>query len=172
MTATPTVIVKNIDLRVLAPSLIGGTLWLSLDASRLLVSSIDAGLRVMGVAEHAVDSIEGALQPLSLGLDSLPLASILESLKSIARRVDLELGDSELSMTVYYWREKFIRLRLPAERGIPPSVKPRFEASIPYLEFFKETLKLARLRGSETLQVKVSLNNGRVEVKPPLAHSH
>ncbi|AKG38522.1 hypothetical protein MA03_03415 [Infirmifilum uzonense] len=52
MTATPTVIVKNIDLRVLAPSLIGGTLWLSLDASRLLVSSIDAGLRVMGVAEQ------------------------------------------------------------------------------------------------------------------------
>ncbi|AKG38523.1 hypothetical protein MA03_03420 [Infirmifilum uzonense] len=58
-------------------------------------------------------------------------------------------------MTVYYWREKFIRLRLPADRGIPPSVKPRFEASIPCLEILKETLKLVRLRGSGTLQVKV-----------------
>lgn len=147
---------------VLAPSVLGGRVWLK----------VGGGLRVLGLNEARTAAVDLAVGcewegSASAAVDAGFLALLTEPLASLSPVLDVKVSDS-LVIRAPAGRSA-VEISIPAEREEPPLRSlPEQKLRAPAYGVFDEVVKqLRKLRGSGSVRVRVRAEGAALLVEPP-----
>lgn len=153
---------KGVPTWVLCPALLSGSVWLS----------IGRGLRVLGINGERTAAVDVRVDCDSEGDASVvctadALAPFVQPLKLIGPVMDVEIAGG-LTLKVPLDR-RVIAISLPADVEEIPKMRlpePKFRG--PAYGVFEETVKqLRRLKGSDSVRVRVRVEGDRMVIEPP-----
>lgn len=130
-------------------------------------------MRVMGMNREHTAAVEVVVDcktegEASVALDSEALAAFFEPLVSSGVLLDVCASSGALTLLAYFGRSP-VQLRFPAEPKEYLKLKlpePKFRGSA--FGVFEETVRhLKKLKGSDTVRVRVRAESGKLTVEPP-----